>query len=203
MVWWYCGLVVLYHGSSQMSRVFLKVGASFFARSVTRLTNRTAVYGPVRTVVWEGRRLAAPPYPDCLALGSRGIGIRHGWVRVRQPSCQQRMAQARANRLKPTKVRRASAASAPWNWPVMTSATFPPPKSCTDSCWVGHLKPFGNLSKCVMLSIQVGVTRLGQGNGDCALNFASICGIIVAQSDSSTVAASSQLWFAEEDGMKG
>ena len=25
---------------------------------------RTAVYGPVRTVVWEGRSREAPPYPD-------------------------------------------------------------------------------------------------------------------------------------------
>ena len=28
------------------------------------LTNRTAVYGPVRTVVWEGSGLTAAPYPD-------------------------------------------------------------------------------------------------------------------------------------------
>ena len=28
-------------------------------------TSRTAVYGPVRTVVWEGRSRKAPPYPDC------------------------------------------------------------------------------------------------------------------------------------------
>ena len=27
-------------------------------------TSRTAVYGPVRTVVWEGRGREAPPYPD-------------------------------------------------------------------------------------------------------------------------------------------
>ena len=39
-----------------------------------RLTNRTAVYGPVRTVVWEERGREAPPYPDfpacpvCIAL---------------------------------------------------------------------------------------------------------------------------------------
>ena len=26
--------------------------------------SRTAVYGPVRTVVWEGRSRKAPPYPD-------------------------------------------------------------------------------------------------------------------------------------------
>ncbi len=29
-----------------------------------RLTRRTAVYGPVRTVVWEGRGREASPYPD-------------------------------------------------------------------------------------------------------------------------------------------
>src|ERR1017187_8561452 len=28
------------------------------------LTHRTAVYGPVCTVVWEGRSREAPPYPD-------------------------------------------------------------------------------------------------------------------------------------------
>src|SRR5215467_6355898 len=27
-------------------------------------TSRTAVYGSVRTVVWEGRSREAPPYPD-------------------------------------------------------------------------------------------------------------------------------------------
>jgi hypothetical protein len=27
-------------------------------------TSRTAVFGPVRTVVWEGRSREAPPYPD-------------------------------------------------------------------------------------------------------------------------------------------
>jgi hypothetical protein len=31
---------------------------------VERLTSRTAVYGPVRTVVWEGWSREAPPYPD-------------------------------------------------------------------------------------------------------------------------------------------
>jgi hypothetical protein len=29
--------------------------------------SRTAVYGPVRTVVWEGRSREAPPYPDAIA----------------------------------------------------------------------------------------------------------------------------------------
>ena len=28
------------------------------------LVSRIAVYGPVRTVVWEGRSREAPPYPD-------------------------------------------------------------------------------------------------------------------------------------------
>src|SRR5215204_5919347 len=33
-------------------------------RPTQRLIHRTAVYGPVRTVVWEGRSRKAPPYPD-------------------------------------------------------------------------------------------------------------------------------------------
>jgi hypothetical protein len=36
------------------------VGAKDHQRSI----QRTAVYGPVRTVVWEGRSREAPPYPD-------------------------------------------------------------------------------------------------------------------------------------------
>src|SRR6516164_8187628 len=32
-------------------------------------TSRTAVYGAVRTVVWEGRSCEAPPYPDLSAAG--------------------------------------------------------------------------------------------------------------------------------------
>ena len=37
------------------------------AKDRQRLIQRTAVYGPVRTVVWEGRSREAPPYPDCRA----------------------------------------------------------------------------------------------------------------------------------------
>ena len=33
-------------------------------RLFVRTIRRTAVYGPVRTVVWEGRSREAPPYPD-------------------------------------------------------------------------------------------------------------------------------------------
>ena len=33
---------------------------------VLSLTRRTAVYGPVRTVVWEGRAGNRSPYPDLL-----------------------------------------------------------------------------------------------------------------------------------------
>jgi hypothetical protein len=33
-------------------------------------TSRTAVYGPVRTVVWEGRSREAPPYPDLWPITS-------------------------------------------------------------------------------------------------------------------------------------
>src|SRR5258705_13509255 len=31
-------------------------------------TSRTAVYGPVCTVVWEGRSCEAPPYPDRMSF---------------------------------------------------------------------------------------------------------------------------------------
>ena len=34
-----------------------------------KLNFRTAVYGPVRTVVWEGRSREAPPYPDSSRQG--------------------------------------------------------------------------------------------------------------------------------------
>src|SRR6266851_712802 len=39
------------------------------------VTSRTAVYGPVRTVVWEGRSREAPPYPDRCPLSRRSIAI--------------------------------------------------------------------------------------------------------------------------------
>ena len=40
---------------------------------LARLTRRTAVYGPVRTVVWEGRSRETPPYPDvCRACSIAG-----------------------------------------------------------------------------------------------------------------------------------
>ena len=40
-------------------------------------TNRTAVYGPVRTVVWEGSGRKAAPYPDCKL---HGRGARATWM---------------------------------------------------------------------------------------------------------------------------
>ena len=42
-------------------------------------TNRTAVYGPVRTVVWEGRRSDLPPYPDPEAHSTGPQDVR-GWT---------------------------------------------------------------------------------------------------------------------------
>src|SRR5262245_23317807 len=36
-------------------------------------TSRTAVYGPVRTVVWEGRSRKAPPYPDLWPLADVSV----------------------------------------------------------------------------------------------------------------------------------
>src|SRR5882762_4119188 len=41
-------------------------------------TSRTAVYGPVCTVVWEGRSREAPPYPDRPALEVADIFRDHG-----------------------------------------------------------------------------------------------------------------------------
>src|SRR5215204_873315 len=37
---------------------------------LSRVIRRTAVYGPVRTVVWEGRHREMPPYPDLEAAFS-------------------------------------------------------------------------------------------------------------------------------------
>ena len=37
----------------------------------SRSTNRTAVYGPVRTVVWEGSDREVAPYPDLRSTGDR------------------------------------------------------------------------------------------------------------------------------------
>src|SRR6266542_3328378 len=39
-------------------------------QTANRIIHRTAVYGPVRTVVWEGRSREAPPYPDSCGLRS-------------------------------------------------------------------------------------------------------------------------------------
>src|SRR3954447_25941554 len=42
------------------------------------VSRRTAVYGPVRRVVWEGRSRKAPPYPD--HQGERGpVTVRRTW----------------------------------------------------------------------------------------------------------------------------
>jgi hypothetical protein len=38
---------------------------------------RSRLYGPVRTVVWEGRRCEAPPYPDLWPIS--GDGGRPSW----------------------------------------------------------------------------------------------------------------------------
>ena len=40
-----------------------------------RIINRTAVYGPVRTVVWEGRGREASPYPDWGSASLRVLGL--------------------------------------------------------------------------------------------------------------------------------
>jgi hypothetical protein len=41
---------------------------------VLSLTRRTAVYGPVRTVVWEGRAGNRSPYPDRYIVPCVGTG---------------------------------------------------------------------------------------------------------------------------------
>jgi len=38
------------------------------------VTSRTAVYGPVRTVVWEGWSRKAPPYPDLWHKADMAVG---------------------------------------------------------------------------------------------------------------------------------
>src|SRR4030081_3514391 len=43
-------------------------------------TSRTAVYGPVRTVVWEGRSREAPPYPDHWPTAGATLAARGGRV---------------------------------------------------------------------------------------------------------------------------
>src|SRR5664279_521126 len=46
-------------------------------------TSRTAVYGPVRTVVWEGRSCEAPPYPDLWRKAAVRRNVRC-WVEQRK-----------------------------------------------------------------------------------------------------------------------
>jgi len=41
------------------------------------MTSRTAVYGPVRTVVWEGRNREVPPYPDPWPISEVSEGTWH------------------------------------------------------------------------------------------------------------------------------
>jgi hypothetical protein len=48
------------------------------------LIQRTAVYGPVRTVVWEGRSRETPPYPDWVSRAIKVLVIcfsqsKEGW----------------------------------------------------------------------------------------------------------------------------
>ena len=43
---------------------FKSLGLPSLIEGAIAQPHRTAVYGPVRTVVWEGRSREAPPYPD-------------------------------------------------------------------------------------------------------------------------------------------
>ena len=51
----------------------------------SRIINRTAVYGPVRTVVWEGRSRKAPPYPDCVAFINNSVPVHERSRRLDRP----------------------------------------------------------------------------------------------------------------------
>src|SRR5450755_730528 len=51
-----------------VAKRLLQITRPDFRRGTTTcIIHRTAVYGPVRTVVWEGRSREAPPYPDLCA----------------------------------------------------------------------------------------------------------------------------------------
>src|SRR5205085_3711068 len=52
--------------------------------------SRTAVYGPVCTVVWEGRSRETPPYPDWLVLLPRG-GVVHKSLKSRTQTWRSRV----------------------------------------------------------------------------------------------------------------
>ena len=83
------------HRKSDLGIPFLKIcqsSASFHRRTAACLIRRTAGYGPVCPVVWEGRRRETPPYPDllyclvCLTQSaaqtkSQPIHRRAGWAR--------------------------------------------------------------------------------------------------------------------------
>src|SRR5215204_2962818 len=62
----------LMEGPKRLRRCTLQSpGATPPAGTGVRSIHRTAVYGPVCTVVWEGRSRETPPYPDFQLLASR------------------------------------------------------------------------------------------------------------------------------------
>src|SRR5581483_2177821 len=72
-------------------RLLRLAGTDEIGGPASRLTSRTAVYGPVRTVVWEGRSREAPPYPDWSPhaknfFASQLRGRRHGVERFDRQS---------------------------------------------------------------------------------------------------------------------
>src|SRR6185312_7899449 len=60
------------HCSAKQLLCLARLG--FRRGSAAGIIRRTAVYGPVRTVVWEGRSRETPPYPVCGEGGSRRAG---------------------------------------------------------------------------------------------------------------------------------
>src|SRR3982074_1986324 len=59
-----------YQGTAKQLLRFTRPG--FRRGTAVRIIRRTAVYGPVRTVVWEGRSREAPPIPIGEGQGRNG-----------------------------------------------------------------------------------------------------------------------------------
>src|SRR5215216_966203 len=67
----------LMEGPKRLRRCTLQnPGATPPAGTGVRSIHRTAVYGPVCTVVWEGRSRETPPYPDCRNFGGAPAAVR-------------------------------------------------------------------------------------------------------------------------------
>jgi Group II intron, maturase-specific domain len=80
-------------GTSQRPRAFLSgfpmpiSGRSVFLRysKIVSITSRTAVYGPVRTVVWQGSAGDCRPYADHVQLGKATVNWKQRTLRFPAP----------------------------------------------------------------------------------------------------------------------